>query len=79
VQIFYKGNMMDSVNNSQAPIQAQMYAMKKSQEVDAQSMAKLLDSATTQSQNLQNAQNEQQMQQSTAQKTGLGQSLDLKA
>jgi len=68
--------MMDSVSNSQAPIAAQMYAMKKSQEVDAQSMAKLLDSAAVQSQNMQDA---QQMQQSTAQKTGLGQSLDLMA
>lgn len=70
--------MMDSVNNSQAPEQAQIYAMKKAQEVDAQSMAKLLDSATTQSQNLQNTQDEKQMQASTSQKTGLGQSLDLK-
>ncbi len=70
---------MDSVSNSQSPIEAQMYAMKKTREVDEQSMAKLLDSATTQSQNLQNAQEKEQMQQATAQKTGLGQSLDLKA
>ncbi|MDD2356959.1 MAG: hypothetical protein PHX13_03490 [Thiovulaceae bacterium] len=68
---------MDSVTNSQAPVAAQVYAMKKSREVDAQSMAKILDSATTQSKNIQDAQ-AQQMQQSTAQKTGLGQSLDLK-
>ena len=70
---------MDSVSNSQSPIEAHMYAMNKTREVDEQSMAKLLDSATTQSQNLQNAQEKEQMQQATAQKTGLGQSLDLKA
>lgn len=61
--------MMDLVTNSQAPATAQMYAMKKSREVDEQSMAKILESATLQSQNLQAA----------AQKTGLGQSLDLMA
>jgi len=39
-----------------------------------------LDSATTQSKNIQDSQaRDMQMQQSTAQKTGLGQSLDLKA
>jgi|GEM_PF-1336516 hypothetical protein len=71
---------MDSVTNSQAPVGAQMYAMKKSREVDEQSMAKILDSATTQSKNIQDSQaRDMQMQQSTAQKTGLGQSLDLKA
>ncbi len=70
---------MDSVTNSQAPVGAQMYAMKKSREVDEQSMAKILDSATTQSKNIQDSQaRDMQMQQSTAQKTGLGQSLDLK-
>lgn len=71
---------MDSVTNSQAPVGAQMYAMKKSREVDEQSMAKILDSATTQSKNIQDSQaRDMQTQQSTAQKTGLGQSLDLKA
>ncbi len=71
---------MDSVTNSQAPVGAQMYAMKKSREVDEQSMAKILDSATTQSKNIRDSQaRDMQMQQSTAQKTGLGQSLDLKA
>ncbi len=70
---------MDSVTNSQAPVGAQMYAMKKSREVDEQSMAKILDSATTQSKNIQDSQaRDMQTQQSTAQKTGLGQSLDLK-
>ncbi len=70
---------MDSISNSQAPIAAQMYAMKKSREVDEQSMAKLLDSASLQNQKIQNTQDQQQMQQATAQKTGLGQSLDLMA
>ncbi len=71
---------MDSVTNSHAPVAAQMYAMKKSREVDEQSMSKILDSAATQSKNIQDSQaRDQQMQQSTAQKTGLGQSLDLKA
>ncbi len=71
---------MNSVTNSQAPVAAQMYAMKKSQEVDEQSMSKILDSASIQNKNIQDSQaRDQQMQQSSAQKTGLGQSLDLKA
>lgn len=69
---------MDSVSQSNAPVAAQMYAMKKSREVDEQSMSKILDSAAIQSKNIQDSQ-AQQMQQSTAQKTGLGQSLDLRA
>ena len=70
---------MDSITNSQAPVSAQIYALKKSQEVEAQSMSKILDSATIDSKNIQNSQAQNtQMQHSTAQKTGLGQSLDLK-
>jgi hypothetical protein len=76
VQIFLKGDKMDSITDSNAPIAAQMYAMKKSQEVAEQSVMKVLDSAAAQNSNIENS---QQMQQSTAQKTGLGMSLDLRA
>ena len=70
---------MDSVTNSNSPVAAQLYAMNKSREVDEQAMSKILDSATVQNNNIQDAQiRDQEMQQSTAQKTGLGQSLDLK-
>ena len=71
---------MDSVTNSQAPAATQMYAMKKSLDVQEQSVSKILDSAAAQTKNIQDSQvRDQQMQHSTAQKTGLGQSLDLKA
>lgn len=67
---------MDSITNSNAPMAAQIYAMKKSQEVQAQSVLKVLDSAAAQNSSIESS---QQMQQSTAQKTGLGMSLDLRA
>ena len=68
---------MDSITNSQAPTPAPINALKKSEEVVARSMSKLLDSAAAQSKNIQDLQ-ARDMQHSTAQKTGLGQSLDLK-
>ena len=79
MQILYKGNMMNSITNSQAPVPVQISALKKSEEVAAQSMSKIFDSATIDSKNIQASQaHDMQMQHSTAQKTGLGQSLDLK-
>ena len=66
---------MDSITSSNAPASAQIYAMKKSREVTEQSVATLLNSASEQNKSIENS---QQAQQSTAQKTGLGQSLDLR-
>ena len=66
---------MDAITSSNAPVEAQIYAMKKSQEVDARAVMDVLDSAAVQNSNIQDA----RLQESTAQKTGLGQSLDLLA
>ena len=61
------------VSNSVAPASAQIYVMKKSQDIAKRDILGVLDSATTQS----SAAQTKNFQESTAQKTGLGQSLDL--
>ncbi|WP_345991191.1 hypothetical protein [Sulfurimonas sp. HSL-1716] len=66
---------MDAVTSSNAPVAAQIYAMKKSQDVDERAVMDVLNSASVQNNNLKDA----KLQDSVAQKTGLGQSLDLLA
>ena len=66
---------MDAVTNSNAPMAAQIYAMKKSQDVEEKAVMDLLNSSAVQNTNVQ----DMELQESTAQKTGLGQSLDLLA
>ncbi|MBU0633014.1 hypothetical protein KKA17_10255 [bacterium] len=66
---------MDAIASSGAPVSTQMYVMKKSEEIDSKAVSSLLNTASVQKSSMQDA----KLQESTAQKTGLGQSLDLLA
>lgn len=66
---------MDGVTNSNAPMAAQIYAMKKSQDIDERAVTDVLNSAAAQNATIQDT----ELRESTAYKTGLGQSLDLLA
>ena len=65
---------MTGVTGSSAPIQAQIYAMKKGQDVKEQGVMSALNSAAVHQTDVKST-----TQASTVHKTGLGQSLDLLA